>query len=709
MIRYKKDTDQIVTLTLDMTNRNVNIINHKVAKAFEPVIKHLQEEKEKGELRGLIITSAKKTFMAGGDLDYLYNCKDAKEIFDYSQSLKKIYRQLEMPGIPVVAAINGTALGSGFELAMACHHRVVINRPKLRLGHPEVHIGFMPGNGGVIRMLWLLGIEKAYPVLASGKRYTPKEALEVGIIDELAESEEEMLEKCRQYIFDHPEGRRPWDFQGGAIPEGSAKNVEVVKIIQRLASGLALNAYNNFPAPQAILNTLVEGSLVDFDTALRIESRYFTQLLLSEESHNMTKAFWFDDNAITSGQMRPKGFGKFRPRKVGIIGAGQMGSGIAFDCLRRGMEVVIKDVSQSIAARGREHVHKRLDIFVQHGRITLEEKKRLLGRIHPTENAEDFETCDIVIEAVFENAMVKSKVTREAEQHMDEYALFATNTVSIPITQLAESSARPENYVGLHFFAPVEEVPLVEVVRGEKTSDETIARAFDFVKALRKTPIIVKDSWGFYVSRVQNTYILEGIQMLQEGYTPALIENLGVQVGMPQGALALADDMGLDLVLKYENQAAKHYGSKYLRHPSVSVLDKMVKELTRSGRSVRAGFYEYDNLGERSLWEGLSEHFPNNRKEYSREEIMERFLFAQVIEAVWCLQEGIIQSEPEANLGSIHGWGFPSFKGGVLQYINSYGVPEFMDRCKHYEEQYGPRFKAPKWLRQKAEEWIRVS
>lgn len=709
MIRYKKDTDQIVTLTLDMANRNINIINHEIAKVFEPVLEHLKAEKEKGALRGIIITSAKKNFLAGGDLEYLYNCTNPEEIFNYSQRLKKMYRDLENPGVPVVAAINGTALGSGFELALACHHRVVINNPRLRVGHPEVNIGIMPGSGGVIRLLWLLGIEKAFPVLATGKRYTPKEALQAGLVDELVEDEKEMIERARQFILDNSVGRRPWDEPDTSIPFGDAHNPEVAKIVQRLAAGQAIGTFHNFPAPKAILNTLVEGSVVDFDTALRIESRYFTELIMSEASHNMTKALWFDANAITAGQMRPKGFGKFRPRKVGIIGAGHMGSGIAVECLLWGMEVILKDVSDSIASRGEKYVDRQFENYIQQGRISQEEKDHLLKRIKTTGDPEEFKNCDIVIEAVFENPMVKSKVTKEAEQHMDEYALFATNTVSIPITQLAEYSNRPENYVGLHFFAPVEKVPLVEVVKGKKTSDETIARAFDFVTKLRKTPIIVKDSWGFYVSRVQNTFILEGIQMLQEGYAPALIENLGAQTGMPQSTLALADDLGLELVLKYERQAARHYGSQYLQHPAVAVLEKMIKELKRSGNSVRAGFYSYGNHGERELWKGLADHFPNSKKEYSKEEIMERFLFVQVIEAVWCLQEGIIESVAEANLGSIYGWGFPRFNGGVLQYVNSYGLPEFLERCKHYEKLHGPRFKAPKWLKIKTEEYLEIN
>ncbi len=703
MIHYSKDIDQIVTLTLDMEGRTVNVINHEIGKVFIPVLQHLQAEKAKGQVKGVILTSAKKTFLAGGDLDYLYNAKSAEEVYRFSLTLKDFFRDLESPGVPVVAAINGSALGTGFEMAMACHHRIVIDDQKIRLGHPEVSLGLMPGSGSVIRMMWLLGIRKTFDILTRGKSYTPKEAIHVGIIDELAKDRKEMLEKAKAYLLSVKVGRRPWDTKEGKIPGGTAADWHVAREISMIAASLENGYKSNFPAPKAILNTLVEGSKVDFDTACRIESRYFTNLLLSKESKNMVKAFWYDLNAIKGGQNRPKGFGKFRPKRVGIIGAGRMGSGIAFNCVSKGIEVVLKDVSKGIADRGKEFTEQQLGNLVKEGKILQEEKAQMLNMISTTESFEDFKTCDLVIECVFENEMVKSKVTRESEIHMDEYAFLATNTVSIPVTQLAKSSTRPENYVGLHFFAPVEDIPLVEIVKGEKTSDETIARAFDFVKKIRKTPIIVKDSWGFFASRVQNTYILEGLIMLEEGLPPALIENLGVRAGMPKGALTMADELSLKLVMKYENQASVNYGPKYIQHPAVSVLNKMIDQLARPGKSAKAGFYDYSDPEYPVLWSGLEEHFPNKKETYNIKDIIDRFLFAQVIEAVWCLQEKIIQSVPEANLGSIYGFGFPAFKGGVIQYINDYGIRPFVEKCEELEKIHGPRFKAPSLLKNKVE------
>ncbi|MDG2417697.1 MAG: 3-hydroxyacyl-CoA dehydrogenase NAD-binding domain-containing protein [Saprospiraceae bacterium] len=701
MIRYKKDIDNIITLMLDMEGRNINIINHKIGAQFTPVMQHLKDEKARGSLRGIIITSAKNNFLAGGDLDYLHEVTDPEAIFDFSQNMQKFFRDLESPGVPVVAAINGSALGTGFELALACHYRVAIDNPKIRLGHPEVTLGIMPGGGGVIRMLWTLGVEKAYHVLADGKRFLPKEALEAGIVDVLAKDEKEMLYIAKQWLLENQEGRRTWDTNNGKIPGGRAKNNELGQRISLLTAQLMRDTENNYPAPAAILNTLTEGSLVDFDTACRIESRYFTELVKSREAKNMIKAFWYDFNAIKEGSSRPKGYGKFRVKKVGIIGAGLMGSSVAFICLMNRMEVVLKDISKAVAEKGKDLCQQKLNRMVEKGKLTSLQVPKILKKINTTDNAAKFKDCDIIIEAVFENQNVKANVTREAEMHLDEYSIFATNTISIPITKLATASARPENFVGLHFFAPADEVPLVEVVRGKRTSNEAIAKAFDFIKAIRKIPIVVKDNWGFFAARVQNTFILEGITLLQEGYAPALIENLSLQAGMPKGALALADNLSLNIVLQYENQAAEIYGSKYIRHPAVDVLLKMIKDLNRQGKKMRAGFYDYQKDSQQ-LWQELDNHFPSHSNSVAKHEIIERLLFVQVIEAFWCLQEGIIKTEEEGNLGSIFGWGFPAFKGGVYQFVTDYGINDFIKKCELLEKKLGPRFQVPKRLRKMA-------
>ncbi|MEO1257874.1 MAG: 3-hydroxyacyl-CoA dehydrogenase NAD-binding domain-containing protein [Bacteroidota bacterium] len=691
MIRYTKDTDHIAILSLDMKDRQRNLLNHEIVDAFVPVLQHLKKEKEKGQLKGVIITSAKKNFLVGGDLKYLSKTKDPAAIFNYAEKLKSFFRELERPGVPVVAAINGNAIGTGFELALACHRRIIINNQYIRVGLPEAKYGVMPGNGGTVRLMWLLGIEKAFHILAEGKEYTPAEAAIAGLIDELVENQDELISQAKKWILQTTSVKRPWDTEGAYI-SGVKQN------IARLGAYVAAKWKHHYPAPLAILNTLNEGSQVDFDTASRIESRYYTALLLSPESRNMTKALWFDQNQISQGISRPKGFGKFRPRKVGIVGAGLMGSGIATSCLAAGHEVLLKDVSKMIAEQGKERVKQMLEEYVQQGKILKNTHASCLARIQTTETAEGFEDCDLVIESVYENVDLKRKVVLETAKYLDEYSFYATNTVSIPITQLATKSAYPGQFIGLHFLRPAEKTQLVEVVSGAQTSDETIAKAFDFVKSIGKTPIIVKDDWGFYVARVQNTYILEGITMLQEGYAPALIENLGLQSGMPKGPLALGDELSLDLVIRYEKQAAELYGAKYIQHPAVAVLDIMMNKLNRRGKRAGAGFYDYEKTPTR-LWTELTDHFPTAKTDYQRDEIIERFLFAQILEAIWCLHEGVIKTEQEANLGSVFGWGFPSFKGGVIQYVKSYGKKEFLERCSKLKKAHGQRFTVPGWLK----------
>ena len=699
MIHYRKDTDDIVTLILDMEGRSSNLLNHELVAAFKPVIKHLQHEKGNNRVKGIIITSAKQDFLQGGDLAYLQELEDPAVAFAAAEKLKTFLRDLERPGVPVVAAINGDAIGTGFELALACHRRIAVASPRIRLGHPEVRIGLIPSGGAVIRLMWLLGIERAYPLLLEGRRYSPQEALKVGIIDELAANETELLRKAKRWLLSDPPTQRPWDEEDATIPGGTAADPNLGHRIRLLTARLSAETNDLYPAPRAILDLLAEGSKVDFETAYRLDSRYYAQVATGRVSKNMISTFWFDKQAIrTHGLGRPKGYGKFRPRRVGVIGAGQMGSGIAFLCLRNGLEVILKDVSQPIADRGRDYVVERIDAYIERGTFQPEEREELLGRIRTTDQSAAFADCDIVVEAVFENKAIKQKVTREAEEQLDAYSILATNTISIPITELGKGSLRPENYVGVHFFSPAETSSVVEIIRGAQTSEETIARAFDFATAIRKIPLVVKDSWGFFAARVQNTYVLEGVAMLLEGYPAALVENMGRQAGMEKGPLALADELGLSLVLRYEQQAAAHYGNKYKQHPAVPALKTMLDELGRGGRHKRAGFYEYDADGRARLWTGLAEHFPVTKDDYDRTRMRDRFLFCQVIEAGWCLQEKVVTEPAGANLASVYAWGFPAYTGGVLRYVVSYGHARFVARCAELAERYGQRFSVPRYL-----------
>ena len=700
MIRYEKDTNNIVTLTLDMDGSPQNLIMHDIGKSFLPVLEHLKREKAAGVLRGVIITSAKKGFLVGGDLDFYFNAQKPDEVFETSQKITQFFRDLESPGVPVVAAINGTALGPGFGLALACHHRIVLDKNDTKLGLPETSLGMMPGGGEIIRLMWLLGLEKAYHVVCDGHYYTPKEALAAGVIDDLARDENDMMDKAREWLLEQREGRRPWDTEGEQIPDGSIRNAKVGETIRRLTAAQFKKTRHVYPAYEAVLSTLVEGSRVDFNTACRIQSRYFTQLLMTKQAKNMTRAFWYDLNAVKQGIMRPKGYGKFRPKKVGVIGSGLMGSGIAYTCAKAGLQVVLKDISRSVAEKGKDFTADKLRRLVESKELSQEDATATLNRITATERIEEFRECDIIIEAVFENQQLKSRVIKEAEAVLDPFCVIASNTSSIPITKMGKTTARPANFCGLRFFRPVDDEPLVEIVKGDATSDETIARAFDFIKQINKLPIIVKDSWGFFSGRVRNTYILEGITMLQEGYPAALIENLGLQAGMKIGPLEWADELSLDLVNEYERQAAELYGPKYTRHPAAATLEMFIAD-GRHGRELMKGFYEYQHDGTKSLWEGLNRSVCPSQ--YSREEMTERLMFVQVLEALWCLQEGVIGSVAEANLGSIMGWGFPSTCGGVLTFVNDYGIENFIKRCTEYEKLHGQRFKLPKILKKMAE------
>ena len=700
MIQYRKDTDNIATLILDMSGRSGNLLNHQIVAAFAPVIEHLKEEKRAGKLNGVIITSAKQDFLESGDLDYLYRLEEPERAFEAAQQLKQFLRDLEVPGVPVAAAINGDALGTGFELTLACHYRIAIADSKMRLGHPEVKIGLIPSGGAVIRLMWLLGIERAYPLLLEGRRYSPQEALKVGLVDELAEDRTDMLRKAKRWLLEHHDVRRPWDDPDGEIPGGTAADPNLGHRIRLLTARLSAKTNDLYPAKRAIIDLLAEASKLDFATAYRLDSRYYARVATDPVTKNMISTYWFDKQAVRGGVGRPKGYGKFRARRVGVIGAGMMGSGIAFLCLRNGFEVILKDVSQPIADRGKEYVAEKIDEYIERGTFQPEDRERLLGRITTTNSSDLFNDCDIVVEAVFENKSVKIKVTREAEEHLDEYSVFGTNTLSIPITELGKESLRPENYIGLHFFSPAEKTSVVEVVKGERTSDETVARAFDFAISIRKLPVVVKDSWGFFAARVLNTYILEGVTMLNEGYPAALIENMGKQAGMHLGPLAMADELGLKLVMRYEQQAAEHYGKRYKQHPAVPALNKVKEDLDRSGKSKRVGFYDYEPGGESRLWPGLAEHFPVTKEDYDRRRMKHRFLFAQVIEAGWCLQEEVIEHIPAANLASVYGWGFPGYTGGVMRYIYSYGHESFLERCAELKERYGQRFTVPRYIRE---------
>lgn len=694
-IHYAKDEQHIVTLTLDLPGRSANVINAEFGAALANVLARLQAE---ADLAGVIVTSAKKTFMAGGDLAWLYAVTDAAEVFHSTETFKASFRQLETLGVPVVAAINGAALGGGLELALACHHRIVLNNPRIKIGFPEVTLGLLPGGGGVTRLPRLIGLQAAFPLLTEGTQLNPEAAKAAGLIDALAEDKVEMQAQARAWIVANPQAVQPWDKPGYRIPGGDPKHPRVAQMLSVAPAMLKKRSYGNYPAPEAILSAMAEGTVVDFATASRIESRYFAQLATSQVAKNMINAFWFQLNEISSGASRPQTVPQRVTHTVGVLGAGMMGHGIAYVTAVSQTNVILKEVTLEQAEAGKAKIAALLDKRVAKGKLGATQREEILARIQPTADVADLAGCDLIIEAVFEDRDLKAKVTQEAEEVLAETAVFASNTSTLPITGLAVASKRPQNFIGLHFFSPVEKMKLVEIIVGAETSPDTLAKAFDFVLKIGKTPIVVNDSRGFYTSRVFGTYLQEGLALLGEGQHPRAIESAGLQAGMPVGPLALADEVSLGLMLHIREQTRKDLlaeGKSVPGHPSDAVVDVMTGEYGRYGKARGAGFYSYPEGGKKHLWPELPIIFPSQGEPLSQVEMMERLMFAQALETVRCLEENVVTSVADANIGAIFGWGFAPFKGGTLQYINDYGLAAFVERSQVLAGKYGERFAPP--------------
>ncbi|MFC5800002.1 3-hydroxyacyl-CoA dehydrogenase NAD-binding domain-containing protein [Streptomyces formicae] len=710
-IRWEQDETGIVTLVLDDPNQSANTMNQ----AFKDSIAAIADraEAEKDAIRGIIYTSAKKTFFAGGDLKDMIRLgpEDARLAFDTGTAIKHSLRRIETLGKPVVAAVNGAALGGGYEIALASHHRIALDAPGSKIGLPEVTLGLLPAGGGVTRTVRLMGIADALlKVLLQGTQYSPKRALENGLVHEVAATPEEMLAKARAFIDANPESQQPWDVKGYKIPGGTPSNPKFAANLPAFPAGLKkqLNGAP-YPAPRNILAAAVEGSQVDFETALTIEARYFTELVTGQTAKNMIQAFFFDLQAVNSGASRPKGIEPREVRKVAVLGAGMMGAGIAYACAKAGIDVVLKDVNADAAQHGKAYSRKLLDKAVSRGRRTEAERDELLARITPTADPADLAGCDAVIEAVYEDPALKHKVFQEIQDVVEPDALLCSNTSTLPITLLAEGVERPADFVGLHFFSPVDKMPLVEIIKGERTGDEALARAFDLVRQISKTPIVVNDSRGFFTSRVIGQFINEGVAMVGEGVEPASVEQAAAQAGYPAKVLSLMDELTLTLPRKIRNEtrrAVEEAGGIWTAHPADAVIDRLVDDFGRTGRSGGAGFYDYVDGKRTGLWPGLREHFGRpDAVAVPFEDMKERMLFSEALDTVRCLEEGVLTSVADANIGSIMGIGFPAWTGGVLQYINGYegGLPGFVARARELAATYGERFEPPALLVEKAE------
>ena len=697
-IQYLKNDDGIIILTLDSPNQSVNTMNGDFRVALENIVSKLKSETS---ITGIIFRSAKKTFFAGGDLDELIQARleDATPFFEMIQKMKAEFRYIETLGVPVVAALNGTALGGGWEIALGCHARIALNDPKTKFGLPEVTLGLLPGGGGIVRMVRLLGLQNAFPFLMEGKQFGVDKAKSLGLIQDTAETPEELMDKAIAWVKEHPKSQQPFDVKGYKIPGGDPKTPAVAQMLAIAPAMLRDKTKGCYPAPEAIMAAAVEGAQVDVDTALTIESRYFTYLATGQVSKNMIGTFWHGMNAIKAGASRPKDVAKWQATKVGVLGAGMMGAGIAYSTAIKGVPVVLKDVSVENAEKGKAYSQKLLDKKVSQGRMTAEKRDQVLSLITATASAEDLKGCDLIIEAVFENQELKAKVTQEAEAFLVEGGVMASNTSTLPITGLANASKDQANFIGLHFFSPVDKMQLVEIIKGKNTSAETLAKAYDYVQQIGKIPIVVNDSRGFFTSRVFGTFVQEGLRLLHEGVHPARIEMAALKAGMPVGPLAIQDEVALTLSEHVANETRKALqaeGKDLPRSGADDVIQTMIHTFDRKGKAAGAGFYDYPEGGKKHLWEGLN-HWKQD-VDISEQEMIDRFLFVQSLDTLRCYEENVLESIIDANIGSIFGIGFAPWTGGAIQFLNQYGLDQAVQRANELEAKYGERFKAPQRL-----------
>ncbi len=705
MFRFEKNRNQIGTLTLDMKDRSANVINGEFIQEFQQTVKKIFAD---SELKGLIITSAKNDFVAGGDLEFIQAMKTVEEGTKSLSVLHESFRFLETQGKPVVAAINGTALGGGLELALACHYRICLREKKLQLGLPEVTLGLLPGGGGTQRLPRLIGIQPAIEILTQGNKFDPEKGLKIGVVNELVDTPQALMEAADKWILQNPQAKQPWDMEKYKVPGGAVQSPGAYMVFAASNAMAREKTHNNYPAPQAILSCVYEGLQVPFEAGLKIEIRQFIHLATGVVAKNMIRTLFFGIQQCNKGANRPKDIGPMPVQKVGVLGAGMMGAAIAYVSAQAGINVVLKDVSQEAAEKGKAYSTKLCDGLIEKRRMTAEQKEKLLALIQPTTDPTAVSDCDLVIETVIEDRKIKARVTQESEEVMAPKAIMASNTSTLPITGLAEASRRPENLIGLHFFSPVDKMPLVEIILGEKTGKEAIAKCMDYVQQIKKTPIVVSDGRGFYTSRVFTTYIAEGISLLKEGVDPVLIENAGELAGMPVGPLAVADEVSIDLMYHIMKQTAEDIGLEKIDRTCFDVSKQFVEDLKRLGRKSGAGFYEYPAQGKKHLWPKLRELFPLMKTQPTVESVRDRLLAIQALESWRCFEEKILHSVRDADVGSILGWGFPAYTGGTLSYIDMVGVRAFTERCQELAQKYGARFAPPPELLKKAKNGERI-
>ncbi|MER9393724.1 MULTISPECIES: 3-hydroxyacyl-CoA dehydrogenase NAD-binding domain-containing protein [unclassified Mesorhizobium] len=708
------DADGIALVTWNMPDRSMNVFTEEVMNELEKIIDHVVAD---AAIKGAVITSGKDSFSGGADLTMLQKMlavfakektkdpeKAAQLLFDNAGRMGGLWRKLETSGKPWVSAINGTCMGGAFELSLACHGRVAADSEKVKMALPEVKVGIFPGAGGTQRVPRLTDQQQALQMLTTGQTLSPQKAKAMGLIHEIAEPGK-LIETAKAMIRNGLKAVQPWDEKGFKLPGGQIYTPAGFNLWPPAIAILRRETYGNYPAAAAILKCVYEGLLVPFDTGLRIEQRYFTEIMQSKEAAAMIRSLFVSLQELNKGARRPAGVPETKFKKIGILGAGFMGAGIAFVTAKAGIPVVLLDRDMASAEKGKTHSDSLISDQVKKGRVKPEEKDRLLSLITPSADYADLAGCDLVVEAVFEDSAVKKAATEQAEAVLKSSAIFASNTSTIPITALAKNSARPKNFVGIHFFSPVDKMMLVEIILGKKTGDKALATAIDFVRAIKKTPIVVNDTRGFYVNRCVLRYMSEAYKMLIEGVPAPMIENAAKAAGMPVGPLALTDETAIDLAQKIMKQTIRDLGDKSVDPRQMALINTLVDTHRRFGRKNGKGFYDYPaKPAKKKLWPGLKDLYPQLEAEkVDYEELQQRLLVTIALEAARVMEEGIVTDPREADLGSILAFGFAPFTGGALSYIDGIGAGEFVRIAKGLQKKYGAEFKAPKLLLDLAE------
>jgi 3-hydroxyacyl-CoA dehydrogenase/enoyl-CoA hydratase/3-hydroxybutyryl-CoA epimerase len=707
---YAMDADGVVTLTWDVKHKSMNVMS---TEAFLDLSGMVDRALADPAAKGIIITSAKKDFAGGMDLNVIAAMRagGAQTIFDGVMGMHQVLRKIELAGMdpktkkgakPIVAALPGTALGIGLELPLSCHRIIAADNPRAKIGLPEILVGIFPGAGGTTRLTRKMGAMMAAPFLLEGKLSDPKSAKAAGLIDEVV-APEDLLSRAKDWVLTAKDADlvKPWDDKGYKMPGGTPYHPAGFMTFVGANAMVAGKTMGVYPAAKALSVAVYEGAMVPFDIALKIEARHFTSLLMNPSSTAMIRSLFINKEALEKGANRPS-VADQTVKKVGIIGAGMMGAGIAYVSANAGIEVVLIDAAQEAADRGKAYSEGLLDKGIQRKKVTAEKKAEVLGRIHATTDYAALAGCDLIVEAVFEDPKVKAEVTARVEAAVGEACIFATNTSTLPISSLAKASKRPEQFIGIHFFSPVDKMMLVEIIRGKATGDVAVAKALDYVRQIRKTPIVVNDARFFYANRCIIPYINEGIRMVAEGVEPALVENAAKLVGMPLGPLQLVDETSIDLGVKIAKATRAAMGDAYPDGAVDEVLFWMAGQ-GRLGKKANAGFYAYDAAGKREgLWEGLEPRYPVAKDQPDLGTVQHRLLMAQVLEAVRALEEGVLTDIREGDVGAILGWGFAPWSGGPFGWLDIIGAAKAVEICEGLTETFGPRFTAPQMLRDMA-------